>query len=193
MIFLENTDILMDMSQLVSVSYVNKNGNKSLGKLWLLGENECIISDCNIATARNGNKYIMVEFKRNPAPIYGLKGKVSFTPHIEFFFDNKIGSLCAACGHELGVKPTDMDFNTYFTHVKRRVDTFIGNKLKVVVSRYNELRTDKYGDNFVREGNYIVDHDVYDNRMRIESFHHIEERVEVDWNMLKNIFYGLQK
>jgi len=185
--------MLSDLSRLRTTSYVNKNGTRSKGKLWLPGLNECTLDDVKIDTSRHGNVYIVCTFRRKPAHVHGLVTKISFAPHTEYVFGyERAKEICHAFGHDLVEAPHEMPFNDYFRHVYRRMVTFIGSHAKVVVSVCKEARRDEYGFAQVTAGRCIMkglereyeDREVVDWRMNI----HFTENV--DWFMLYNILHS---
>jgi len=171
----EQLDILNELSQL-------HNGvcNGKKGKLWLFGVNECIISDVHLNKSKIGTHFITVEFKRKPCFVHGVKTKLYFVPHTEYYFD---APPFISLFHKLKPKPDDMSKNDYLYQVARRTRTFIGNELKVVVAVYKELRKDEFGFNESR--NFLRQEDILDSRMKIVSYH--KEDVKVDYEMLYNI------
>ena len=190
MSFLSHTEltILSELAALRNGWYTNSNGNKSKGKLWIIGENECTISGCELKQSKFNDNYITVEFKRAPLWIDGLKTKVSFIPHTEFYFNEKgLIELCAACGHTLGERPPEMNLNTYLSHVYRRVNTFIGTKIKVVISSRKEAATDTYGETKMKN---LIDELVF-YKMKIESYHHVKEHIKIDYEKLAQVVLNI--
>jgi len=171
----EQLDILSELSQLHNGVCDGKKG-----KLWLIGLNDCTITDVHLKRSKIGTNFITVEFKRKPCFVHGVKTKLYFVPHTEYYFE---APPFIPLFHELKPKPEDMPTNDYLFHVARRVKTFIGNELKVVVAICKELRKDEFGFNESR--NFLKQEDVYDSRMKIISYH--KEEVEVDYEMLYNI------
>ena len=167
-------DILTELSQLHSGVY---NGKK--GKLWLLGVNKCVISGVYAKQTKVGN-CIAMELRRDKCFVYGMKSKVEFVPHGEYIFsEERAAELLRACDYELKPKPSDMLLSEYLRHVSRRVETFIGTRIKVVVGVYKQLRTDEFG--FKESRSYTKQEDIYDSRMKIISFHKKDEEVRVDY------------
>jgi hypothetical protein len=180
MSFLEpqQSDLIFAMSFLHGATY-----NDKPGKLWLLGENECTITKVSLRTSRIGNYFIAVELNRKPCTVYGLKSKVYFVPHVEYLFnEEQVIQFLKACNYELKPKPAEMSVNEYLRHVKRRVDTFIGKQIKVVVCLYKEVRKDEYGDTVMR--NKYFDEQVIVEDMRMKLIY------ELDWRIIFNTFYS---
>lgn len=176
----EEADILTELSEL--------HATKS-GKLLLNGEN--VVKLVKAELINNKNPYIQCTFTRKPANVYGLIGKVSFAPHLEFFFNyERLAELCKAFGHELGSKPPEMMFKDYYSHVVRRLNTFTGRELKVVTAAYKERRKDGYGDEVSRNKYYDELEEVWDWRVKVLSFHALEENVKIDWNLIYNTCTG---
>jgi len=171
----EQLGILSELSQLHNGVCDGKKG-----KLWLCGLNDCQITDVHLKQSKVGTYFITVTFKRKPCFVHGVKTKLYFVPHTEYYFDTP---PFISLFHELKPKPDDMSKNEYLTHVARRVRTFIGNELKVVVAVYKELRKDEFGFNESR--NFLRQEDILDSRMKIISYH--KEDIKVDYEMLYNI------
>lgn len=180
--------MLAQMSILRTGTFTNSNGNKSKGKLWLLGANECKLSECTINQSKNGNSYITARFIRRPQYVYGLKTKVSFAPLQEFVFDYvRASEICNAFGHELKPKPDDMEFNVYMSHVKSRFRTFIGQGVQIVVSHTKEAKKDSYGFTEKRISYDEDSADVSFYRIKAE-FRRIDKKVIVDWDKITTCF-----
>ena len=176
-------EILYELASLRNGWYTNSNGNTSKGKLWLLGENECTLSGCELKLSRFNENYITVEFKRAPLWIDGLKTKVAFIPHTEFYFNEKgLKELCLACGHILKERPSDMSVSTYLSHVYKRVNTFIGTKLKASVSHYKEAAKDAYGETKMKD---LLDELVF-YKMKVEYFN-VKEHIKIDYEKLAQV------
>lgn len=180
----EQSDLLTEMSVLRTGYYTNSNGNTSQGKLWLLGYNNCQLSACELRTAKTGVHYIVIELKRKPVNVDGLKTKVSFVPHTDILFTKDLKNFLAGFDHVLKPKPPDMDENTYIRHVKNRVDTLIGQEIKVVVTYSYEPRRDKYGYQIERNKYYDETYKVFDWRMNV--FYNINR--DLDWRKISSIF-----
>jgi hypothetical protein len=188
--FLEENDYqrLVLLSNLRTTKYTNSNGTKVSGKLFLLGVNIAKLASCTLNAAKNGNYFLTVEITRKAAPIVGLMSKVTFAPHLDFVFNyERVNELCKAFGHELKPCPDSMQWNVYLSHVKRRVDTFVGKELKVSVMYVKQYRKDDYG--FVEQRNvyYDLKRDIEDYRQEM-TFHCIDEDVTIDWDVVEHRF-----
>ena len=125
-------------------------------------------------------------------------GKQSFAPHIEYYFDAPL-ELSLAFGHKIKEKPEDMGHNVYMSHVFRRIKTFTGKWLRVVVVHYREERLDDFGDTEKRVGRvnmigmeYEYEYvDVVDRRMRFESRHKVDANVAIDWSKIHDLLYNV--
>lgn len=154
------TDILFEMSQL----HAGEKGKK----LWLLGENDCTIVSMQLRQTRFKDNFIAVELKREKCFVSGLKNKVDFVNHTEFIFNaDHARQFLQLCNYDLKEKPATMHLNEYLSHVKRRMDTFIGFNLKVVCSLYKQPRKDDFGRQQQRNKYYDVQEDILDMRMKL--------------------------
>jgi len=180
-------DILTELSQLHSGVY-----NEKKGKLWKIGVNTCVISGAYAKKTRAGGYCIAMELRRDKCFVYGMKSKIDFIPHAEYIFtEERAAELLRACDYELKPRPSEMPLSDYLRHVSRRVETFIGTKIKVVVGVYKQLRKDEYGFNESRS--YTKQEDIYDSRMKIVSFHKREDKPCVDYVMLYDMLKNIQK
>lgn len=164
----ENYQKLHIMSQLITTKYENSKGTKVSGKLFLLGENELMLTKCVLRQAVNKNYYIVLTFTCKPRNVYWLKGDVVFAPHHEFVFDyERAKVICNAFGHDLKPQPDDMELNAYMTAVARRIRTFVGRVVQTTVYYEKELRTDDYGEKAQRIIYYDKSEDIKDFRVRL--------------------------
>lgn len=176
----EEKDILKELSILRVGYYTNSRGNRSTGKLWLLGENECVLSGVNLGYGKNGMSYIVAELKRKSENVLDLKTPVSFIVHEEYLFENRLKEFCSAFEHDLKPRPRDMEINTYIRHVFNRLKLFVGQRLKVAVSLYNEPQMDGYGSNVMRNKYYDRQEQVKYWRMNL-VFYNINETKDLDY------------
>lgn len=180
--------LLTEMALLRPSSYVNSNGNKVSGKMWPLGLNWGQLIGVRLQDTKNGNKCIVCEFKRKPMDVIGYKTKITFAPHQEYIFDyDKAAEICHGYNYELKSKPDDMDLNTYLTHVARRIATFRGAWVQMVVEYKLEPRMDEYGFQEERNVYYNLKEKVFDWRMEC-MFYNINDQIDLDWWKLSRIF-----
>lgn len=158
--------------------------------MFLLGENVIKLIDSSLYADKNGKYYITAKFSRKPASILGLKSKVTFATHIEYIFDyDRTHEICNAFGHELKTKPEDMEFNEYMTHLWRRVKSFKGKEVKVIVGYTKELRRDKYGIIAQRVVGFNETSDISDYRQELD-FYTLDSKVKPDWYVIQHKFYS---
>ena len=180
---------LVEMSLLRSMKYINNKGTKVSGKLFLLGENIAKLGGIVLKKAVNGKYYIVLTFTRKSADIVGLKTKVTFAPHLDFVFDyERANEICTAFGHELKPKPDDMEMNEYMTHVARRLRTFVGREVKVLVSYTKEPRKTPYGFVKQRVSGFNETCDITDFRQKM-AFYGVGEDVETKWHVIQHEFF----
>ena len=161
----EELDLLCEMSSLKGTS------DK---RLWTLGVNQCKLTQNELKQSKKGNYYLEIELTRQPMSIYGYKNKVKFPPITDYIFEQEQAKeLCSCFGWYLKEKPSDMNGNAYFSHVYRRVNTFIGKELSVVIWHYRQLRKDKYGDVVLWNKTYDERVEIYDWRQKV--FYNIEK------------------
>ena len=182
-------DLLFAMSVLQTGAYTNKNGTVSKGKLFLMGENVCTLSEAYYKLDKNKKAYLECVFTRRPEFVEGLKTKIGFVRHSEFIFDyERAKELCAAFGKELKPQRPHEDFNAYFRRVCKGVDTFVGRQLKVSVSYSKELKTDEYGDTVLRNVYYDRQDEVWFWRMSIDMFYSTKDTFYFDYWKQSAIF-----
>ena len=185
----ENQNQLLNVMAVLRGESYEKNGKRVSGKMFLLGENLCSLSEVRFRAARNGSVFIEVTFTRKPASIAGYSSKIIFAPFMEFIFDyDRARDLCAAFNWELKPQPSDMPFNVYFKHVAARIRTFIGQELKVAVSYYKETRTDKDGNDVMYQRYFDKKEAVSDWRQKIDAFYEKNACVVTDWKEISRIF-----
>lgn len=177
-------DLIKIMSVLRNGYYNNDKGDVVSGKLWLLGYNTCQLSNVELRTAKTGVHYIIVELKRKPVHVYGLKTKVSFVPYVDILFTKNLKNFLGGLGHYLKPKPSDMEENVYIRHVKNRLDILIGTEMDVVVTYSREPRKDKYGYQLERNVFYYETEKVFDWRMNV--FYNTKK--DLDWRKISSIF-----
>jgi len=162
----EQKELLQMMSILPPSAYV-RDGKKIPGKLWPLGINTCTLIRSRLKKTRIGTYMLAVELVRENINVVDFKTKVSFVPHVDFLTEETVKLFLSAFGYDLKHKPPNMANKTYLGHVRRRVDTFIGKELKVVVSYGKEQRRDEYG-HAVKYHRFHDDiRDVFDYRMNV--------------------------
>lgn len=160
-----------------------------VGKLWLIGLNPCWLYRVDMFDGKS--KYITCIFKRAPRHVHGLMTKIAFVPHREFYFTfEQLSSLCGAFGHDLKEKPSTMPQDTYTEHVYKRLRTFVGRKLQMVVATLKDMKTDLYGVQKMRPLYYNLDIEDFYWKNQIVSYHLEEEQVEYDFIVLRNIYFS---
>ena len=181
---------LNKMAELYTQKYYNSKGNLVSGKLMLIGLNRVKLVAVSGGTSVNNNVYISCVFTRKPEHVIGYKTKISFTPHIEYFFNyDRIKEFCEAMGHDLKPKPEDMSNKDYMRHLYRRIRTFIGREVFILVGHKFDHIRDEYGDKKKKVLYYDMSIDMIIRRVEVISFHREKDIVSADeWNVLYNMF-----
>ena len=181
------------MSRLRSQKYYDSKGRQQVGKLMPMGLNVVKLASVYHAIAKNGNVYISVIFTKPKSNVVQLKTKIDWTPQQEFIFDyDKAREVCNVFSHELNPCPYDMDLNTYMMHVARRIKTFIGREVEILIAYEKEAKIDEYGE-AVKRIAYRDDSDLVEYyTASVVRYFKVGEGRE-DWHLLYNMFYGLHK
>ena len=174
-------NVLWRMSRLRNVSVINSKGNKALKRAFLQGINPVIISGVKLNRGASGVWYFVVTFTREGATIDGKREY--FAPLDDNIFYpreyHRVQQLAEAFGHMLVPKPDDWQAEPFLKAVKRRLDTFIDQRLKVAVMVYREAVTDGYGNVITRVGYAGEEDDVEAIRQDVYGYYPYNSNPEV--------------